>query len=157
MEPQVNFKLHVLYAQVSVFVAGLRNPFNGWSQQHVEQGFAWRKESVAFKTIDETGDLFIRVLVRDEFVPQRESQRIIRVPFVVPESCMIEITSIADGRTIKVPAGDYSLYFETYLNGGNAMIGYFTFCTKHIADSKIVRADSEVKAGQTCTMAAEPA
>lgn len=151
------FEIYVSYSQITVFTEALEDPFNDWSERHVDQGFSWRENSVSFKTIKEDGNISIILRVKDEFTPQSRSQRIIRVPFEVPENGMVEIASITDGQRIQVPSGKYSLYYETYLKRKSNMAACFTFCRRHIDEPKIVKSDSEVKEPDEYLMKAEPA
>lgn len=43
-------KIEIEYRQICVFNSKLKNPYNGWSEKSVNQGFAYRKGSVSFDT-----------------------------------------------------------------------------------------------------------
>lgn len=53
----------VSYSQLGVFVAGPLKPFNDWTDKHVAQGFAWRPESVSFRTLVEAGSHSVEISV----------------------------------------------------------------------------------------------
>ena len=105
----------VSYSQLAVFRAGLAQPFNDWTDKHVSQGFAWRPESVSFRTVVEAGPHDIDVVVSpDGIQPSADAVWIIEVPFKVPTGGAIEVASIADGALVNVPPGVYSLRFESF-------------------------------------------
>jgi hypothetical protein len=77
-----SLSLDISYSQVLVCAGDMANPFNDWTDPHVEQGFAWRPGSVSFMTLDEAGPMTIVVTDQDRVDPETSAaQRIIRVPF----------------------------------------------------------------------------
>ena len=111
-------RIYVSYAQLAVFNVGLDNPFNDWSQRHVQQGFAWRPGSVSFGMLFETGDIALRIIPNDEIeAVGRRSSRAIRVPFEVTPPGRVEIASITESVEIEIEPRAYSLSF--YLGGND--------------------------------------
>lgn len=109
----VSLDLDVSYSQLSVFWTSLQQPFNDWTQKHVDQGFAWRPGSVSFRTLVEAGLHAVRVDIDDHAGPvSRNAVRVIEVPFEVPRDGNIEIASISDSISFSLPAGEYSLRCE---------------------------------------------
>ena len=144
----VEFPIFVSYSQVTVFDRSLERPFNQWTDRHVAQGFSWRKGSAAFRTIAESGQYIVTVMVdapRDELSPG--AIRVIDVPFEVPADGVIEIGSISDSSLLEIPPGMYSLRFECCdpMHGENAK-SYFAFTRSTTSMFRIVRADPELSA-----------
>ena len=124
---ETKFDMFVSYSQFSVFAAGLERPFNDWEQEHVDQGFAWREESVAFATLEEAGTLHCEALTADSWLSHPQTVRAIRVPFRV-DGESIEIASISDGVVFKLGAiGPCALVFETWTGADGDMQARITF------------------------------
>ena len=151
------FIIYVSYSQVSVFHANIESPFNNWLPKHVEQGFAWRAESVGFKTLEENGDLVVYIAVKSTFELDNDCVRAIRVPFTVPNSGDIEIASISDGNELQIVPGNYSLFFETGINAEEGMWGRFTFCKEYSQQAEIVKSGKNLKISGDLLMTATPA
>lgn len=151
-----NFSLYVSYSQVGVFDAALENPFNDWTSEFVNQGFAWREGSTSFRTLDEEGNLHVIVKVVEQHQIVDEAERGVRVPFCVPDSGEIEVASITDGQPLSLPAGDYSLFFETWKEG-EEMRCNLTFCKEFKAEAKLVKCDSDLSPTLPLRMDAQPA
>lgn len=125
----ITIQLYVTYQQVSVFDPSLAEPFNFWTDEHVAQGFSWRKGSVGFGTLDPDGKIEIDVRSDTKPVLDEGVIRAIMVPFVCPESGNVEIATITESRTLAAPeettgvlyqagiAGDRSRYSITFLKG----------------------------------------
>jgi hypothetical protein len=148
--------IYITYSQLTIFSAYLENPFNDWTKEHVMQGFAWRSNSVSFKTLDVDGDLRITVLVNENFGRiNNNTIRAIRVPFSI-ESELIEIASITDSIGVELSPGDYSLYFET----GKDRIGMWcilTFVKKYDPFPSILICDDQLHPNENFLMTANPA
>lgn len=138
------FDLDISYSQIAVFWAGLENPFNDWTNTHVEQGFAWRRQSVSFRTLDESGTAKVFVDVKEQAEVRVDTIRAIQVPFVVPASGEIEIASITNGSKVKLIHGEYLLLFETGLNEDRTMWCAFSFVREQLAAPAVLRADKEL-------------
>ena len=147
--------VYILYSQIAIFRADLKSPFNDWSNEHVLQGFAWRPQSVSFRTLEQDGDLRVTVEIRETFGEiTGNTMRAIRVPFTVKG--ITEIASISDGFKIQIPDGDYSLYFET----GRDMDGMWsllTFIKEYNPEAEILICDDQLKPGGKLVMTANPA
>jgi len=153
------FSLEVSYSQMAVFVAGIDNPFNDWTDQHLAQGFSWRPESVSFMTLDEIGTLVVDVERNTPFdAAGSHALRIIRVPFTVPESGSVEVASIGGSATLRMEPGRYELTFEHGRDGGGGMWCKLHFrATADIVAAAILRADDQLQPSGELLMKAEPA
>lgn len=119
-------ELNISYNQIAVFLSDLHQPFNDWTEQHVAQGFAWRPGSVSFRTIVESGKHFIEVVTVKNFDSLGEDVlRAIEVPFEIPTDGKIDVASISDSISMKLPPGMYCLRCE--------------FLGKKNADEKFIR------------------
>lgn len=106
------FTLDISYAQIAVFSPDLENPFNEWTQVQVDAGYAWRSDSVSFRTYSD-GPHRVRLLVAPEFPrPHDAASRMLDVTIDVSGSCQIEVASIAESRVFSLPDGRYRLRFE---------------------------------------------
>lgn len=151
-----DFRLNVSYAQVGVFDASMEVPFNDWTPECVGQGFSWREKTSFFQTLEEDGPLNVLVKVVNQYEALDTSQRSIRVPFAVPLSGEIEIASISDSHLLTVPTGDYSLYFETWIENGE-MWCVFTLSKPFHKNAEILKCDSELSPTYPLNMDAKPA
>jgi hypothetical protein len=153
-----HFIIDVSYNQVSVFDAHLDNPFNDWSDEHVAQGFAWRPGSVSFGTLENAGTLAADVYRSKTFDESSSSaSRVIAVPFSVPEHGNVEVTSIANGLSLQLPAGEYELTFEHGIDDRGMWACFYFRAVAATVDPRIVRADAELTPPATFVMAAQPA
>ena len=107
------FKVDVSYSQIAVFCSSTNQPFNDWTQKHVDQGFAWRKCSVSFRTLVEFGMHSVEVVILD-YLPEVSSNvlRAIDVPFDIEKDSDISIASIADSALFGLLHGSYALRCE---------------------------------------------
>jgi hypothetical protein len=142
-----SFVLTVSYSQIGVFDSTLAQPFNMWTERHVDQGFAWRHQSVSFRTLVEAGRHLVEVIVTDgEVEPSPEAVRVIQVPFAVPSSGSIEIASIADAFPLELQAGIYALRFEAFRpeeEGLDPRVR-FVFIRREDPTFEVMRADAEL-------------
>ena len=153
------FVLDVSYAQLAVFDSSIVSPFNDWTQAHVDQGFAWRPGSVSFGTLDTSGPLRLEVFRSRELVESAShSQRIIRVPFAVPEHGKLEVGSIGSSAILEVPCGQYEMTFEHGIDAAGQMWAnlYFRACQDE-TPPRILRADKDLRPPEPLLMTAEPA
>lgn len=110
-----SYKLYVSFCQIAIFASHLDQPFNDWTDQQVSQGFAWKKNSVSFRTLVEDGIHLIKVAVKAEMPSIAEDAiRTIDVPFESPPDGNIEIASISDSVAISLPSGRYTLRCELF-------------------------------------------
>lgn len=137
------FQLYVTYQQVSVFDPSLAEPFNFWKDEHVAQGFSWRKESVGFGTLDPDGK--IEIHVRSDTKPLLDEGviRAIVVPFERPESGNVEIATITESRTLAVPAETTGLVYQAGMAGDRSQYS-ITFLKGTTPSPQILVADPEI-------------
>jgi hypothetical protein len=108
------FQVDILYSQIAVFSASLRQPFNDWSRRHVEQGFSWRKGSVSFRTAEEVVEANVEFLInssRNDIVRLFEAIDILALPFSVSGGQGIEIGSISSSVPFDLPDGEFGLFY----------------------------------------------
>ena len=156
---QIYFDLFVSYSQVSVFMAGLNNPFNDWEQEHIDQGFAWREGSVSFATLEEAGTLHCEAVVADAWRLHPDADRAIRVPFSVAGGDSVEIASISDGVFFKLGAlGLCLLVFEIWVDKQADSQARFTFVPHQCSVvPAILKADGALRPPAELRMTARPA
>ena len=153
------FNLEVSYAQLAVFDSGLTAPFNDWTVEHVAQGFAWRTGSVSFGTLNTAGPILLKV-VRFESFDEGTSlaERIIVVPFTVPERGALEVASIGSSAALDLPPAQYELTFEHGRHRATGMWANLYFrSSEGPVDARILRADAELHPSPVLVMSAEPA
>lgn len=155
-----SIQIEVSYAQLVVFISSLERPFNDWTDQHVDQGFAWRPGSVSFRALTEAGphDVDISV-VKHVGLPADDAVRVIEVPFEVPEGDSVEVGSIGETISLPIQAGIYLLRCEFLLPQDARGNGYarLLFSVKDSPNFTVVRADSDISIEGELLMMAEPA
>jgi hypothetical protein len=149
--------LYVSYNQISIFKSGLEDPFNDWNDDHVAQGFSWRKESVSFKTISESGNVYIYVQIEDRITIYDNCLRAIMVPFELDDSNFAEIASITESLEIEIPKGKYNLIFQTGKFDNNEEWCLFSFSKDENNEAKILKADEDITKVDNLLMEAIPA
>jgi hypothetical protein len=102
--------ISVSYSQICIFHENLLEPFNEWLEVNTKQGFSWRDQSVSFDTIIDLGKARLSVCL-DETITNT-CVRAISVPFSVPKSGIVIVSSIENGTAINIFPGDYDLIFE---------------------------------------------
>ena len=153
------FRLFVSHAQLAVFRSDLQNPFNDWIDQHVAQGFAWRPGSVSFRSLVESGMHSVSVEIVDRLCSLDAAVvRAIDVPFDVPESGCIEVSSISDSIPLALAPGSYLLRCEFHAPGldGNEHVR-LVFSKGDPVGFSITRADPDLDAGKELLTTAEQA
>ncbi|WP_421696614.1 competence protein ComJ [Aestuariivirga sp.] len=155
----ISLRFEVSFGQLAVFAGALSQPFNDWTNQHVEQGFSWREGSVSFRTISEAGELFVVVNVVDQLENVNPSAiRIIEVPFEVPKDGTIEIGSITETVPVSIPSGPYLLRCEFMkANADDTEWAQLTFAKDHVPHFLIVLADPDITARGELLTTARPA
>jgi len=151
------FSLYVTYEQIAVFHSGLEAPFSNWTQAHVDQGFAWRPESVSFRCLEEVGQIVVSVAVNEQVTLRPDTRRAIAVPFVVPAGGWIEIASITDGNEVQVAEGAYALVFQTGIDSSGAMWCDLSFIKSEHPSFTVLRADLGLCVSNDLLKTAEPA
>jgi hypothetical protein len=149
--------INISYSQIAVFEHGLEKPFNNWTRDQVAQGFSWRKESVSFKTLSESGDVNVFVRIKDKMDIYDNSTRAIVVPFNIKGEDGIEISSIADSIEIKIGKGKYNLLFQTGMFLKNNEWCEFSFIKAKEYVTDILKADNEITKRNNFIMKADPA
>lgn len=159
MMASTTFNIDVSYSQIAVFLSSLQQPFNDWTQRHVDQGFAWRPGSVSFRTLVESGTHLVQLEVADHAGPVDAAVvRAIEVPFEVPAGGDIEVSSISDSVPLSLPPGHYSLRCE-FLEYGNEGIQHvrLVFAKADVLHFAVLRADDKLTIGQELVTTAEAA
>lgn len=151
--------LDVSHAQLAVFVSSIKQPFNDWTDRHVDQGFAWRPGSVSFRTLVEAGAHVVEVSVADRMGPIRDDAiRVVEVPFEVPPDGAVEIGGIAETVPVSLPAGAFVLRCEfLHPPGTEGERVAMTFAKGEAARFAVLRADAELNPGVELLTHADPA
>lgn len=154
-----SLKIDVSYSQLAVFWSSLQQPFNHWTQRHVDQGFAWRPGSVSFRTLVEAGAHSVQIDVADHVDSvSANAVRVIEVPFEVPVEGDIEVASIADSIPLSLPSGRYSLRCEFLgADEGGTQLVRLVFAISDDQRFAIVRADDKLVVEQELLTTAEAA
>jgi hypothetical protein len=147
--------LFVSYAQIAVFQASLPNPFNDWTDAHVNQGFAWRQGSMSFRTKADDGPHEVVIACKLYADAPVEGLRVIEVPFIVAESDPVVIASIGDEFAVDIPEGSYALRFV--VAAGDARCIELSFLKTDNPDFKILREDEDLTIDGPLLTHAEPA
>jgi Competence protein J (ComJ) len=153
----LSFSLQLAWSQVSVFDAGLSDPFNDWTERHVSQGFTWRPGSVSFRTHDNEGYCQITVDMVSGLVLEKDAERAILVPFTTWGG-LIEISTIAQSEFVDVPAGRYALLYQSGTRDGQQWVKFsFQESPFMPVQPVILRGDSGIDSTLPLLMEAEPA
>lgn len=149
----INFNLEISYSQIGIFLVNLDDPFNEWNENHIAQGFSWRKESVCFGTLSNEGQCRIVVGIRDKLTYNQQATRVIVVPFVVEENG-IEVASITEGIEILIPKGNYEIVFSARAAKNNEDTDSYEifFVKKSNPSARIIIADEELNPPATLDM-----
>ena len=152
----ITISFEMAYSQLVVFARALQQPFNDWTDRHVSQGFAWRPGSVSFRSMSESGQYSVEIVVSDHVGSVHpEAVRAVEVPFEVPADGAIEIGSILKTIPLSLPVGSYLLRCE-FLQPADAEGSRvrLTFGKMDIPHFAIVCADPELSLeGDLLTMA----
>jgi hypothetical protein len=150
-------RLEIDYNQVAVFSSGLANPFNDWEERHVGQGFAWRPESVSFRTL-ESGPHVIDVVITEHVGPLSPGViRAVEVPFEVPHHGRIEIASISESAELRLSPGKHLLRSEMYGCPDGVAFARLVFARSEIPRFSILVADNEISRDGPLLKEAKPA
>jgi Competence protein J (ComJ) len=152
---EISFKSDTLYSQIAVFLFGLENPFNDWSDTHFNQGFSWREGSVSFGTLSENEQCNITVRITDNLEVNSNVIRAITVPFYINFKG-IEVGNVMETKAIDIEEGMYELLFTIQVE--NSVEHYiFNFIRNNNPKANIIIADEKLKTSTTLLMEAEPA
>jgi len=88
------FKLHPSHGLIHVQNPGIMTFFEDWTQQEIDQGFAWVPDGVSFKLLTDHSKVNIGIAIEDTFVPLKEAIRVICVPFDVSASGSIVVSEL---------------------------------------------------------------
>jgi hypothetical protein len=109
--------MYISYSQIAIFIKGLENPFNNWRDIDIVQGFAWRDQSVSFKTTETDYEYNVEVNKANDYNgPKKSSYIAISVPFEVTNK-KLEIASITESFEIELELGSYQIVFEEGVDG----------------------------------------
>jgi hypothetical protein len=122
----VELSIFVSYAQISVFLPSLVEPFNSWTDEDVKNGFSWRPGSASFLVPDEAGQYRVQIHTGTQRARRRDGSEI-TVPFEIPADGLIEVGSISDTKIVKLEAGAYDLTFEMVRSAENARVAQLWF------------------------------
>ena len=112
----INLKIPIYYSQLCIFESSLKDPYNNWLKEHVDQGFSWRKNSVSFATLLAEGEHNVNVVLNELINSGEISRHCVRsflVPFEI-SSNTIEVGSVYDTYSISVIPGKYKLQIEFF-------------------------------------------
>jgi hypothetical protein len=154
-----NFPLEISYSQFAVFNHRVENPFNKWTDDHVKQGFSWRKDSACFRTLMEAGEHIFEVnclTVLPDLYPS--SIRAILVPVPKLTDRKLEIASIGDSKILTIPHETDGLLVQLAPPSSNEPASVIvTLLSGFKVDFAILRADSEIKKTTSLVKRATPA
>ncbi|SFT02384.1 competence protein ComJ [Marininema halotolerans] len=142
--------LDISFSQLCVFRADLKNPFNDWVDEHVEQGFSWRPGSVSFAALSDW-ECDIIVSVKNEMQLNDDCVRSIVVPFYVDNEEVAVSSIMSEEYIFKVPKGVYELSFhatplEVSEEDGLFRVRYeLIFIKSDLPKPRILIADDELK------------
>ncbi|MCM3747251.1 competence protein ComJ [Paenibacillus pasadenensis] len=106
-------ELLISYSQIAVYRSGLQHPYSDWTEEHIQQGFAWRDGSVSFSTLDDIRSR-VEVSTGTERPPLTGCIRAIAVPFQTDESGVGVSSILSQHISALLPAGMYELIFMAY-------------------------------------------
>lgn len=149
------FTLEISYSQIAVFNAGLRDPFNHWTDDHFNQGFCWRDGSVAFRTAGKAGQGKISVETVQDRAIRDDAILAISVPFHLPGN-QLEVASIHKSEIIDFEPGDYELVYQTGRHGVVPWVA-LQFIARKVETASILKGIEHLKPPPELVMTAEPA
>lgn len=149
------FTLEISYSQIAVFVVGLKDPFNDWTDAHASQGFCWREGSVSFVTAAKTGKGKVSIERTDKAVMSPDALIAFSVPFTVNNKA-IEIASVTSSEVVDMEDGDYELVYQTGKIGVTPW-AILQFVPGKITKARILKGAELLKPPAELLMHAEPA
>ncbi|MCQ8129770.1 competence protein ComJ [Methylomonas rivi] len=140
----INIIISVSYSQLCLFLATIPDPFNFWTDLHVDQGFTWREGSVGFRTLVESGSHSVQLEFVDIFDElDSNAVRAFQVPFSIPIDTNIEVASISDSTLLTLPPENYALRCVFYgAQEDGVEFVKLIFCKAKDAIFSVLRADS---------------
>jgi Competence protein J (ComJ) len=155
--PMAQFTLEISYSQIAIFNPAMDRPFNNWTDEHFNQGFVWRPQSVSFRTVaTRAGNATVHVDVVPEAKVREDAVVAISVPFTLPHE-QLEIASVFKGEVIDFEPGDYELIFQNGKTNNAPWVSFSFVPTKKKSDAKILKGGNLLQPGKDLIMTAEPA
>ena len=155
-----SFQLTLVWSQISLFEAGLVDPYNDWTERHLTQGFTWRPGSVSFKVPALHGKVHVTVELIDHVEVDDNSRWAMLVPFSTFAG-NVEISTIEESQPLDLPSGRFAVLYQAGLNDdGEAWtrFGFQQLTGDYPVVPTILRGDDEVHAdAHRLLMEAEPA
>lgn len=103
--------LMIEYTQVLVYNKNHPSPGLIWTNEHVQQGFAWSEGLVSFGVPDHDDECRLQVILSDDTeLSHVDVIWAVQVPYVVTEP--LQIGTVFDTQEVNIPAGNYNLIFE---------------------------------------------
>lgn len=153
------FVLEISYGQIALFDPRLPRPFNDWTDAHVRQGFAWRKGSVSFATLEPSGP--IEVTVGGPVRPSAElaaPERVIRVPFTAARHGELELATLSGSIPLQLTGGEHAVTFRHGRSPDGRIWAHFELEPVATAiEAAILRADASLCPPAVLLMTATPA
>jgi hypothetical protein len=154
-----SFILEVSYSQFAIFDPRVENPFNEWADDHVKQGFSWRKNSACFRTLIEDGEHILEVNYRTalpDLYPSSTRAILVPVPRLTDQK--LEIASINDSKILTMPHETSGILVQLALPSSNERASVMvTLLSGFQVDFAILRTDSEIKKVTALLKHASPA
>ena len=152
------------HGQIVVFRLSLANPYNDWTEAHMDQGFTWREGSVSFGVEDPLSCL-VEVLLGDESTSINDSpKRVILVPFKSDGNGVAIGDGLCENNSLNLPSGEYQLSFELFDGYGEDRWGvpydYFVrlrFSRNDNPEFNVVKHDEDLNFQGYIETRAEPA
>lgn len=153
----IRLELNLLFSQVSLFDTRLVDPFNDWTEDHLQQGFSWRPGSVSLLTVGESGPIDVDIELVGTPVVRPSASRAILLPFVC-WSGLIEVSTIASSELVDIPQGPYGLLFQSgfHFERPWASVGLI-HQPRNAVEPAILRADDRLRRPRELLMDAQPA
>lgn len=152
----LNVQLRLAWSQISVFDSNLADPFNGWNERHLRQGFAWRAGSVSFRTPQRDGTIDVCVNLPMTPLVRPEATTAIIVPFNTWAG-LVEISTIDSSELIEIPPGRYALLYQHGRDGESSWCSIdFIPSAYQPVEPSVIRCD-EGMVPDDLVMDAEPA
>jgi hypothetical protein len=152
-------EIEVTHATIAVFDASLAQPFNGWTEQHVLQGFSWRPGSVSFRTLAEAGPHMVEIINMEHLdALHPDAVRVIEVPFAMPSGGNIEVGSIMTTVPLSLHAGSSLLgiqFLRPTLDRCHRVL--LCFANSEVPRFRVVKSDPDLSVDGPLLTSARPA
>ncbi|TCP69186.1 competence protein ComJ [Baia soyae] len=153
--------LDISHSQINVFNTDLKDPFNDWTDIHVNQGFSWREGCVSFGALSDW-ECEISVKLGEDIYENENAIRSIIVPFYVEDNGITLASILSEEYIFDIPKGSYELLFHAIPleseEDGLYLVRYeLTFVRCATPKPRILKYDDELSPPQEFCMEAEPA